>query len=138
MTDFDDPGTGGDKLPLDDLNGALLLITVHEETDPIETQYGSTTAIRADVVVLDGAHKGDRYGDTLIFPRVLKSSLRGKENRLVVGRLGQGAKQPGKSAPWTLDAAGDAEKETARKYLAYVESQKPKVDPFDEPETEPF
>jgi hypothetical protein len=136
MTDFDDPGTGGDKLPLDDLNGSLLLITVRDETEPIETQYGSTTAIRADVAVLDGAHKGDVYADTLIFPRVLKSSLRGKDGRKVVARLGQGAKQPGKSAPWTLTPASDDEKATAKKYLDVIESQKPKVDPFGD--EEPF
>jgi hypothetical protein len=132
LTDFDDPGTGGDKLPLDDLLGSLLLVTVHEETDPIETQYGTNTAIRADVAVLDGAHKGDVYADTLIFPRVLKSSLRSKDGKKVVARLGQGAKQPGKSAPWVLNPAGDDEKATAKKYLDYLESQKPTVDTVDD------
>jgi hypothetical protein len=133
MTDFDDPGTGGDKLPLDNLKGSLLLITVRDETDPIETKFGMTTAIRADVAVLDGAHKGDVYTDILIFPRVLKASLRGKDGRLIVARLGRGVKQDGKSAPWILEPANDGEKATARKYLDYVESQKPKADDDEEP-----
>jgi hypothetical protein len=137
MTDFDDPGTGGDQLPLNDLNGALLLIAVLEETDPIETKFGPNTAIRADIAVLDGAKKGNCYDDTLIFPRVLKSSLRGKENKRIVARLGQGPAQQGKSPPWVLNPATAEEKETARKYLAYVEAQKPKADPFGDAE-EPF
>lgn len=121
---FNDPATGGgDKLPLDELNGSLLLITVHEETDPIDTEYGPTTAVRADVATLDGTLKGEVFADTLIFPRVLKSQLRKFAGQQVLGRLGKGEKKGPKSAPWQLTAATDEEKQTGEKYLAHVAAQ---------------
>lgn len=120
MTDFNDPGTGGsgDNLPLADLLGALLLVTVHEETDPIETKFGPNTAIRADVAALDGAHKAEVFADTLIFPRKLKGQLRGSIGSKVLGRLTQGENKKG-NPPWQLEAPSDADKETGRKYLAH-------------------
>lgn len=130
--DFNDPGSGGDQLPIDDLSGALLLVSVHEETTPIETKFGPSTAIRADVAVLDGARKGEVFADTLIFPRVLKAQLRGSVGGKVLGRLGQGENKKG-NPPWQLANATDGERETGRKYLAYLASQQPVTVP-DEPE----
>lgn len=102
------------------INGALLLITVNGVEESIKTSYGDTTAVRADVVVLDGSSKGEVFGDTLLFPKVLVSQTRSQVGKKVLGRLGQGNAKPGQSAPWTLSEATDADKETARKYLAYV------------------
>lgn len=117
MTNFNDP-SNSDLLPLDELLGNLLLLTVYEETDPINTVHGPQTAIRADVVVLDGPKAGEEFGDTLIFPRVLKSQLRRSAGGLmVVGRLGQGNKKPGQNPPWTLTAATPAEKATAKAWV---------------------
>ena len=114
---FNDPSSS-DLLPLDDLLGALLLLTVYEETDPINTVHGPQTAIRADVVALDGKMTGEAYEDTLIFPRVLKSQLRRSAGgMMVVGRLGQGNKKPGQNPPWTLTAATEADKALAQKYV---------------------
>ena len=125
-----EPGSG-DKLPLADLLGNLLLFTVDKTVEDIETQYGKANAVACAVAVLDGTGKGDTYDDTLIFPRVLQSQLRhavggGK----VLGRLTQGDKQPGKSAPWKLDDPTDADKDIARKYLAYVAEQAKEEAPF--------
>jgi hypothetical protein len=114
---FNDP-SNSDFLPLNDLLGSLLLLTVHEETDEINTVHGPQTAIRADVVVLDGKQAGDKFEDALIFPRILKSQLRRSAGgQMVVGRLNQGAKKPGQNAPWTLDAATDADKALAQSYV---------------------
>src|SRR5262245_29413508 len=114
---FNDPSSS-DLLPLDDLIGSLLLLTVYEETDDINTVHGPQTAIRADVVVLDGKLVGETYQDTLIFPRVLKSQLRRSAGgMMVVGRLGQGNKKPGQNPPWTLTAATEADKQLAQKYV---------------------
>lgn len=114
---FNDPSSS-DLLPLDDLLGSLLLLTVYEETDPINTVHGPQTAVRADVVVLDGNLRGETYGDTLIFPRVLKSQLRRSAGgMMVVGRLAQGNKKPGQNPPWTLNAATEADKLLAQKYV---------------------
>jgi hypothetical protein len=129
---FNDPGTGGDKLPLDELNGSLLLITVHEVVKDIPTSFGDTDAIRADVAALDGPLKASEYADTLIFPRVLQSQLRGSVGSMVIGRLGQGVKKPGQSPPWTLSAATDAEKATGERYLEHIAKTRPVVVEDDE------
>lgn len=121
---FNEPGVGGDKLDLKSLLGSLLLFTVHEETPELDTTFGKTTAIRADVAVLDGPQKGDIVADTLIFPRVLKGQLRGSVGGKVLGRLGQGENKKG-NPPWQLAAPTEAEKETGRKYLAYIATQTP-------------
>lgn len=131
---FDDPGSAsGDPLPLDDLNGSLLLFKVHEETEEINTVHGPSTAIRADIAALDGELKGHTYDDRLIFPKVLKSQLRKSIGGMVLGRLGQGEKQPGKNPPWTLTAASDDEKQVGHKYLAYIATQAPAPEPVEEP-----
>lgn len=114
---FNDPSSS-DLLPLDALNGSLLLLTVYEETPEINTVHGPQTAIRADVVALDGPHAGEKFDDALIFPRVLKSQLRRSTGGLlVVGRLGQGNKKPGQNPPWTLNAATEQEKAIAKRWV---------------------
>ena len=121
---FSDPGApGGDTLPLADLIGSLLLFTVEKETDVIETVHGPSTAIACSVAVLDGDRKSETFGDTLIFPKVLKGQLRKSVGGKVLGRLGQGEKQPGKNAPWILLAPTDDDKATAHKYVAFVATQ---------------
>lgn len=137
MTDtFNEPGTGGgDQFDLKALNGSLLLFTVKEETQEIDTKFGPQTAIRADVAVLDGPNKGDVVADTLVFPRVLKGQLRGSVGGKVLGRLGQGENKKG-NPPWQLSAPTDADKETGRKYLAYIATQTPVTVPA--VEEEPF
>jgi hypothetical protein len=134
MTDeFMDPGTGGgDQLPLADLNGSLLLFYVKRETDDIETKFGTTTAVEVDVAVLDGALKGQVFNDALVFPRVLKSQLRGSAGGKVLGRLGQGENKKG-NPPWQLAAATDADRETGHKYLAYMATQAVTVPDIEEP-----
>lgn len=117
MSNFNDPATSS-PLPLDELNGSLLLFTVYEETDEIITVHGATTAIRADVVVLDGKLEGETYNDALIFPKVLKVQLaRSTGGLMVVGRLGQGNKKPGLNPPWTLTAATPADKQLAQRFV---------------------
>jgi hypothetical protein len=130
---FNDPATGGggEKLPLQELLGALLIFSVHEETGEILTEYGPAKAVRCDVAVLDGAHKGDTYNDTLIFPRKLQAQLRTSVGAKVLGRLAQGEKQPGKNPPWQLNPATDADKEVGRKYLTYLATQQPQPETVD-------
>jgi len=114
----------GEKLDLNTLNGALLLITVHELVKDIETSFGKSNAVRVDVAVLDGDHKGSTFDDTLIFPRLLQSQLSQDIGDSVLGRLGKGEAKPGKSAPWLLLAPTAADLKTGEKYEAYMESQK--------------
>jgi hypothetical protein len=114
MTTFADPADpGGDKLPLAELNGAVLIFDVLEALDNVQTTFGMTNPVRANVHVVDGPNKGTSYNDTLIFPKVLAGSLRPNVGRQVVARLGQGIAKAGQSAPWTLNAVTDADKNAA-------------------------
>lgn len=124
MTTYEVPATGSaEKLPLKELLGALLRIEVLEALNDVQTSFGSANPIRANVAVLDGDLKAEEYPDALIFPRVLAGQLRPSVGKVVLGRLGQGAAQPGKSAPWTLGAPTDADIGTAKKYDAYKATQ---------------
>jgi hypothetical protein len=120
MTDlFSAPATAT-GLDLKALLGALLLIHVHDIEQGINTSFGSTDAVRADVTALDGPQAGETFDDTLIFPRVLQSQLKSKIGERVLGRLGQGQAKPGQSAPWVLNAATQADADLATKWLTRV------------------
>jgi hypothetical protein len=110
MTLSDPAAPGGEKLPLAELNGALLLINVRDQLKDVATEFGPTDPISADVYVLDGDHKGESFEDTLIFPKVLVSSLKTKVGDWVQARLGQGIAKPGRSAPWLLNTISDDDK----------------------------
>lgn len=132
---LNDPGVGGDKLPLADLKGSLLLFTVHEVVTGITTSFGITDAVRCDVAVLDGPQKAATYADTLVFPKWLQGQLRGSVGEMVIGRLGQGDAKAGQSPPWTLAAVTDDEKATGERYLQHVATLQPAAaaptnDPF--------
>ncbi len=129
---FNDPSAGGDKLPLDDLTGSLLLFTVQEALTDVQTSFGPSNPVRADVAVLDGPKKGETYDDALVFPRVLASSLRPHVGAMVLGRLGRGQAKPGQLPPWLLTAATAEEKQTGEKYLQHVAATKV-ADPVSEP-----
>jgi len=116
MSDFNDPrqSTG---IQWADLKGSLLLVYPHEQVQGVKTAYGESDAMRADVVVLDGAEGGTTYADTLIFPKLLQSAVRPFIGGMVLGRLGQGQKKQGQSPPWTLSAATEADKVIGREHL---------------------
>lgn len=114
---FKDPSTAT-GIEWKNFNGALLLVKVHGQEHGIKTVHGDSSAIRADVFVLDGEHADESYVDTLVFPKVLQSQLKPSIGSMVLGRLGQGHKKPGQSAPWTLAAATEADKAVGREFLA--------------------
>ena len=117
---FKDPSAGGDRIVYAELEGALLLFTVIAQEHGVETSFGQSDPVRADVAVLDGAHKGEVFSDALIFPRLLISQLRSEVGEMVLGRLGKGTAKPGQSAPWTLSAANADDKTVGERYLAYA------------------
>ncbi len=114
---FNDPSTST-GIDWKELHGSLLLFKVHAQEVDIPTVHGSSNAIRADVIVLDGDKEGEVYGDTLVFPKVLQSQLKSSIGSMVLGRLGQGHKKPGQSPPWTLATAEEKDKQVGRDYLA--------------------
>lgn len=133
-TEYADPTSGsGDKLPLNDLNGALLRIEVLEALSDVQTSFGPANPVRARVIPLDGEHKKTVFDDALIFPRVLVSQLKGNVGKVVLGRLGKGQAKPGQSAPWTLVAASDADKALALKAEAWLATQAAAAPANDDP-----
>lgn len=114
--DFASPGSVA-GITYGDIQGHLLLIEPIAFEKDIPTTLGNKDAVRADVYDLT---EGTAYTDTLIFPRVLASSLRGRIGQKVLARLGQGVAKPGQNAPWILeDASGDASAVAqAKAYLA--------------------
>lgn len=116
------PGSG-DRLEWSEHNGALLLFEVLGTKEGIATQHGTADAVAVNVAVLDGQHKGAQHRDVLVFPKVLCSQLRPSVGQKVLGRLGQGEKKAGKSAPWTLTAPTPDDVTTAQKFEAYIAKQ---------------
>lgn len=117
-----------------DLDGLLLLIEPLSEETGIPTVHGEAKAVRANVVVLDGPNAGERHDDTLIFPKILQSQVRPKIGEKVLGRLGQGNKKPGQSAPWILQEATPADVQIGVNWLAQTSrpatQQAPAGQPF--------
>lgn len=101
-----------------DVKGSLLLVEVRGLETDIDTTFGKSDAVRADITVLDGPGRGDSYPDCLVFPKGLQSQLRPRVGQKVLGRLGQGIAKSGQSAPWLLSEATDAEKQIGIAYLA--------------------
>jgi hypothetical protein len=102
----------------EDLNGALLLFTVHSVERDVNTQFGVTDAVRSTVVVLDGPNAGDKREDTLVFPKALQGQLRPKVGGMVLGRLGKGTAKSGQSAPWLLAEYTEQDAKVAQEWLA--------------------
>ena len=127
-TDYADPSAGnGDAFKPADHKGALLLISNITQVMDVTTEFGVANPIECNLAILDGEHKGDTYESTYLFGVALINSLKkhhGTATR-VLARLGQGDAKPGRSAPWILEAATDADREVARKYDAYVATQTP-------------
>jgi hypothetical protein len=110
------PPTGG--IDWSDHNGKLLIIEPLAQETGIQTQFGLSDAVRANVYVLTGPNEAEEFNDTLIFPKLLQSQTRGQIGKKVVGRLGQGAQKAGQSPPWVISEATADDIEKAKAYLA--------------------
>lgn len=126
---FEQPDAGGDKIPFKERGaelaaaGSLMLIHVHEVVPKIKTVHTKpgeegSDAVRADVVFLNGPLGGEYFGNTLVFPKVLVSSLRNKVGKQVLGKLGLGNAKPGQNAAYTLMPYSDSDAQVAMQYLA--------------------
>jgi len=115
---FDAPG--GDLFDWEAHNGRLLLIAPHAIERGIKTRFGDSDAIRADIVALAEPGTGPvvEVRDTLIFPKVIQTRVRGQigTGRMTLGRLGQGDPEQG-NRPWILTDPTEHDKVTAREFL---------------------
>lgn len=117
MTQFSQPAAST-GIEWASLNGALLIIEPVEVVEEINTNFGTTSAVRSNVTVIDGDKAGDVYDDTLVFPKVLQSQLKSRTGQKVLGRLGQGQAKPGQSPPWMLNPATPQDEQAATQWLA--------------------
>lgn len=119
MSDMFDGPSSATGIDLNDLEGSLLLIQPLSYEEGIKTNYGDANAVRANVNVLDGPQKGEQYNDTLLFPKVIASQVKGNcgTGRYNLGRLGKGQAKPGQSAPWLLADPTDQDKDVARAWI---------------------
>lgn len=93
----------GAKITAD--KGQAVVIRPTEYIASMTTSHGETDAVRADWVVLTGPDAGQVREDSLIFQRVLVSTLKnlvGTATPFCVGVVGEGAAKAGKSAPVIL------------------------------------
>lgn len=115
---FAAPAAPGSGITWADHNGQLLLIEPIAVKTGIQTSFGPSDAVAANVTVLDGPQAGTEFPDTLIFPKILQSQVAGRVGQKVLGRLGQGVAKPGQSAPWMLSEASEADRQVATAWLA--------------------
>lgn len=132
----DDPfsaPSSSEFVDLADINGELVVIEVEEYVPSISTVHGDNPAIRADLHVLTGDLKGETYEGTLIWGRSMIPQLKKKEGEMVLARIGQGAKQKGKNAPWIL--VKDISAEDKALGMEWYRNRKPS-DPFSDADSE--
>jgi len=124
--EFGGPGERS-NFKLADHEGALLLITPKSLEEDIETAFGESDAIKADIVVLTDTN-GKKLKEpieelgALIFQRVVIGQLTesiGK--RRVLGTIDRGVAKKGQSAPFLIEVPSEDDKAIARAYLASVD-----------------
>ena len=102
MSMFSAPSAPSGGIKWEDHKGHLLLIEPLSVEEGIATTFGTASAVKANVVVID---TDERFDDCLIFPKILQSQVRSQIGAKVLGRLGQGQAKSGQSAPWLLGEA---------------------------------
>lgn len=110
------PPSGG--ITWENAKGKLIVAEPLSVETGIQTTFGVSDAVRANVYVITAPGESDDYEDTLVFPKVLAGQLRRSIGGKVVGRLGQGQAKSGQSAPWLLEAATDDDIAKAQEWLA--------------------
>jgi hypothetical protein len=114
---FATPAAPGAGIKWESVKGSLLLIDVKGFQAGIQTAYGTSDAVEADIHVIDGNGKGESYEQTLIFPKLLISQTKSAVGQRVLGRLGQGQAKSGQSAPWLLEEASAADVQLAEQWV---------------------
>lgn len=118
MTDpFASPATAN-GIKWAEVNNSLVIVEVLAVEHGIQTAFGESDAVRANISILDGELKGESYEDCLVFPRALRAQLSSRVGSKVIGRVGQGAAKAGQSPPWLLSEATDADRKAGVEFLA--------------------
>lgn len=114
------PASSGDQFKFSDHVGSLIIARIYSHETGIITKASDepSEALRADVDVIDGPNAGAHFADTLLFGRAIVARNKSKVGKRIVGRVAQGAKQPGRTAAWILDEPNDADFAKARSFAS--------------------
>lgn len=85
-----------------DNENALVIIRPLRFEAGVSTQHGPTDVLYCDIWAVDGPNAGEHWSDAWVTQALLTRQLKPKQGQLVIGRIGKGTPQPGKSAPWML------------------------------------
>jgi hypothetical protein len=120
-TPFEDPAESS-NIEYQPLIGSLLLFEVVGYEPHIQTKFTlpgeQNPAVRVNMTVIEGPHAGEQYPNGLVFPKRLQGQLRPRVGKMVLGRLQQGKAETGKTAPWELQSATEADKQLAGQVIA--------------------
>lgn len=117
-TPFQQPSAGGDKVPVAELVGSLVLIYVRDYRQGITTVHGEKDAVACDVHVLDGPKGGEIFDNALLFQAALIGSLKpASGGDPVLARVGVGIGKPGQNPPFVLNPFTDADAQVAMGYI---------------------
>lgn len=123
-TPFQQPAEQGDKVPMAELPGSLVLIKVTEHRTGIATDYGPKDAVACDVHVLDGKHGGEVFDNALLFQGALIGALKGAVGGgPVLGRVALGTAKAGQNAPYVLLPFTAQDAAVAGPYWASVQAK---------------
>lgn len=92
-----------------DNENALVIIRPLRFETAVNTQHGPTDVLYCDVWAVTGPNAGDHWSDAWITQAVLTRQLKPKQGQLVIGTIGKGQAQSGKSAPWMLTDPTEAD-----------------------------
>ena len=107
----------GERIALRDLEGSVVVMVPEEYVAAVETINGTSDAVRVTIHDISGQKT---YADQLVFARVMVNGLKDKIGQQVLGVVGKGTSKPGKSAPWVLNSATEAQATAASEYMVKV------------------
>lgn len=105
MSEFVSAPPPSSGVPWAELEGQLLVIEPLSFEPQVSTTNGIKDAVRANVYALRSPTESEDFEDALIFGAVLMPQAKRSLGLKLAGRLIKGKADPGKNAPWILDAA---------------------------------
>lgn len=116
MSNFQQPGIGGDKFEAARHNGHLMLFFPSQFDQNIPTVNGSADAVTSRIVDLD---TGEVLDDAKVWGKAMVPQLKGGiPDGMVLGRLGQGQSKGGNNPPWILHPHTEQDVARAEQWLA--------------------
>ena len=114
--DFDSPSMGG--WTAKDNAGRLCLFENIGHLEKVNTSFGESDAVRADVTVIDAPGGPIEFPNSLIFGKAMAPTVARSAGRKLLGRVGQGTPpRPGQDPPWILIDTSDPDKAMASQYI---------------------